>query len=218
MQPQEPPTEAASAVEAPSTPSEELGADAITPPVKEPRKKPVAPPKEPAKLGRGGSQHKYLQHLVKNIAEERGFRATIEEPILDGAGSVDVSLMRGDVRIACEISVTTNRDQELGNIEKCLDAGYTRLVLIGRNDRHAKTLEKFIEENLDEGHQGKVHYTTPEQFLDYINSLTAPPPTEQTVRGYKVRTIQKVLDPKEADTRRKAVAEVITRSLKRRQE
>jgi hypothetical protein len=166
--------------------------------------------------GRGGQQHKYLQHLLKQLAEERGFRASIEESILNGTGSVDVSLVRGERRIAVEISVTTNRDQELGNIEKCLAAGYAEIVLVGSNERHVKSLGKFIEENLDEGEQGKVSYVVPEGLIEYLDSLGEPPqPTEQTVRGYKVRTVQQVVDPKEADARRQAIAGVIARSLKR---
>ena len=164
--------------------------------------------------GRGGQQHKYLQHLFKQLAEERGFRASIEETILDGAGRVDVSLIRGESRIACEISVTTNQDHELGNVEKCLAAGYTEVVLVGSNERHIKALAKFVEENLDESEQGKVRYVVPERLTEYLDSLgEAPPPTEQTVRGYKVRTVQQVVDPKEAGARRQAIAEVIARSL-----
>jgi hypothetical protein len=77
------------------------------------------------------------------------------------------------------------------------------------------SLSKFVEENLDEGEQGKVHYTTPESFVAYIDALGAPPqPTEQMVKGYKVRTVQQMLDPKEANARRQAIAGVIARSLK----
>ena len=183
-----------------------------------PEVKKKAPPirKEPMQPGRGGQQHKYLQHLFKQLAEERGFRASIEETILDGAGRVDVSLVRGESRIACEISVTTNQDHELGNVEKCLAAGYTEVVLVGSNERHIKALAKFVEENLDESEQGKVRYVVPERLTEYLDSLgEAPQPTEQTVRGYKVRTVQQVVDPKEAGARRQAIAEVIARSLKR---
>lgn len=173
-------------------------------------------PKETLQGGRGGRQHKYLQHLIKQLAEERGFRASIEESILNGAGRVDVSLVRGERRIACEISVTTNEDQELGNVEKCLAAGYTEIVLVGSNERHIKSLARFIEENLEEEERGKVRYTVPESLIEYLNSLgESPPPTEQTVRGYKVRTVQQMLDPKEAGARRQAIAGVIARSLKR---
>ena len=183
-----------------------------------PEAKKKAPParKEPVQPGRGGQQHKYLQHLFKQLAEERGFRASIEETILDGAGRVDVSLVRGESRIACEISVTTNQDHELGNVEKCLAAGYTEVVLVGSNERHIKALAKFVEENLDESGQGKVRYVVPEGLTGYLDSLgEIPQLTEQTVRGYKVRTVQQVVDPKEAGARRQAIAEVIARSLKR---
>ncbi len=165
--------------------------------------------------GRGGQRHKYLQHLIKQLAEERGFRASIEETILDGAGRVDVLLVRGERRIAFEISVTTNRDQELGNIEKCLAAGYADTVLIGSNERHVRSLNKFIEENLEETLRGKVRYIMPEGLLEYLDSLGELAPTEQTIRGYKVRTAQHAIDPKEADARRQAIAEVIARSLRK---
>lgn len=172
--------------------------------------------KEPVQPGRGGQQHKYLQHLLKQLAEDRGFRASIEETILDGVGRVDVSLIRGKCRIACEISVTTNQDHELGNVEKCLAAGYTDVVLIGRNERQIKALAKFIEENLEENNRGKVRYLVPERLIEYLDSLgEIPQPTEQNVRGYKVRTVQHVVDPKEAGVRRQAIAEVIARSLTR---
>lgn len=172
--------------------------------------------REVADSGRGGQQHKYLQHLIKQLAEERGFRASIEESILEGAGRVDVALTRGDRRIAFEISVTTNRDHELGNVEKCLAAGYTAIVLVGSNERHVNSLGTFIEENLDERDQGKVRYVAPESLVEYLNSLgESPQPTEETVRGYKVRTVQQMVDPKDASTRRQAIAGVIARSLRK---
>ncbi len=190
------------------------------PPVARPEQKKKAPaiPKETGQAGKGGQHHKYLQHLIKTLAEERGFRASIEQSILAGAGSVDVALVRGEQKIAFEISVTTNQDQELGNIEKCIAAGYTDIVLVGSNERHVKSLAKFIEENLDEAERGKVRFFAPEQLIAYLDSLGAPKPTEQTVRGYKVKTVQQLVDPKDADARRQAIAGVIARSLKKSRE
>ncbi|MHB8256936.1 MAG: hypothetical protein ACYDE0_06815 [Acidiferrobacterales bacterium] len=81
-----------------------------------------------------------------------------------------------------------------------------------------KSLGKFIEESLDEDEQGKVRYLVPENLIEYLDSLGEPPqPTEQTVRGYKVRIVQQVVDPKEADARRQAIAGVIARSLLKQQ-
>jgi len=75
-------------------------------------------------------QHRYLQSLLKHIAQEQGYRAVIEEPTSDG-GRVDVGLEQDGIRIACEISVTSTSEQEIGNIEKCLRAGYDQIV--GKN-------------------------------------------------------------------------------------
>ncbi len=81
-----------------------------------PEKTPVQE-KEKSKTaqGRGGTQHKYLQQLIKRSAEERGCRAEVEQPVLGGFGSVDVSLSNSEEKIACEISVTTSSEHELNN-------------------------------------------------------------------------------------------------------
>src|SRR5207237_504269 len=85
--------------------------DAARPRAREPvSQEPIVPPAEPPvagdepapsrkdrqapRSGRGGPQHKYLQALIKRSAEDRGFRATIEKPVLDGHGHVDVLLER----------------------------------------------------------------------------------------------------------------------------
>ncbi len=175
-------------------------------------------PKESSQPGRGGRQHKYVQHLVKKLAEERGFRATIEETILDGAGRVDVSLVRDGLRVACQVSVTTTKDWELGGIEKCLAAGYSEVILIASTERHIKGLSKFIEENLDPKDQGRVRYITSESIVEHLDSFGKPAPTEQVVRGYKVRTVQQSVDSEDAASRRKAISEVIARSLKKGKE
>lgn len=186
-----------------------------TPPKR--KTKPI-PPKDIPQPGRGGRQHKYLQQLIKQLAEERGFLATIEEPILDGAGRVDISLVRDKLRVACQVSVTTTKDWELGGLEKCFAAGYSEVVLIGGTERHVKKLAKFVEENLDPKDQGRVRYITSEKIIEFLDSLGKFTPTEQTVRGYKVRTVQQVTDSEDAAARRKAVSEVIARSLQKEKE
>jgi hypothetical protein len=56
---------------------------------------------------------------------------TLEKPVLDGLGIVDLVLeRRGGEPIACEISVTTSPDHELQNAQKCLAAGFTHVFLV----------------------------------------------------------------------------------------
>jgi hypothetical protein len=74
----------------------------------------ISKPGAPRDLGRGGEQHKTIQQRLKAAAEELGFLAVIEKEILDGDGSIDLSLERPGTAIACEISVTTSTDHEFG--------------------------------------------------------------------------------------------------------
>lgn len=194
------------------------GPISMEPPLAEAASKPLPPRKAmaafaaPPPLGRGGKEHKYLQNLVKEFAVSKGYHAVIEEQILDGAGRVDVSLTRDKLRIACEISVTTGRDHELGNIEKCLAAGYSHVLFISTDPRHVKAMEKLAAAQFEGDDPGRIHFVSPEEGLALVDGWTGTV-VATTVRGYKVRTTTAVIDPEEAIRRRSAVASVIARSL-----
>ncbi|MGA9574712.1 MAG: hypothetical protein WBS20_12280, partial [Lysobacterales bacterium] len=94
---------------------------------------------------------------------------------------MDVSLVRNDTRIACQVSITTTKDWELGGIEKCFTAGYSEVLLIGRTERHINSLSKFIEKNLDPKNQEQVKYVTSEGLIEYLDGFGKPPPSEDIV-------------------------------------
>lgn len=106
--------------------------------------------------GRGGPRHKYLQDLVCRMAEDHGFEARTEETVLDGHGYVDVSLIKGDLRIACEISVSTRAPHELKNISKGFAAGFTHVAFISDNVRTIDALSSEFE------HNERVRFCTPD--------------------------------------------------------
>ncbi|MEK7538478.1 MAG: type IV secretion system DNA-binding domain-containing protein [Patescibacteria group bacterium] len=186
----------------------------ITPPVLPPspptlRAHPIPPP-EPSPLGRGGQEHKYLQHLVKRLGEERGFRAIIEEQVPNG--QVDVVLRKESLVIACEISITTNVDHEVENIQKCLASGFTKILFITPD---AKRREK-VGKKLKEVPNGTlVDLLGPEDILPTLDRLDTMTPTQTTVRGYKVKVTRQTLSPADVAERRSVVAQVIARSLSR---
>jgi hypothetical protein len=170
--------------------------------------------KEPPALGRGGKQHTYLQELIKQAAEAKGFRAVIEEPILDGAGRVDVSLTLGATRVACEISVTSTKEQELGNIEKCLTAGYDTVIVVSKIERQLATLRKCILPQLEPKAVERVRFCLPEELVGYLDVLAAMGEvSEETVRGYKVKVTRQPVSDAEAQARKAAIASVIAKSL-----
>jgi hypothetical protein len=170
----------------------------------------------PLVLGRGGAQHKYLQQLLKRWGEEKGYRATIEKPVLGGVGSVDIVLERSDISIACEISVTTTLDHEIGNVEKCLAAGFSHVVFISSEKKVLQKARKIFDEALGPVSAERVHLFAPEDFLFFLESLDLDHSTEEkSVLGYKVKVAYKPTTRDEQRARKEAIAQAITKAMKR---
>ncbi|HWT31289.1 MAG TPA: type IV secretion system DNA-binding domain-containing protein [Propylenella sp.] len=171
-------------------------------------------PLEARELGKGGPKHRYLQSLVKELAEQQGFRATIEAPLAEGTGQVDVLLERDALRVAVEVSVTTPAEYELQNVRKCLAAGHEQVALVLAKTRASQgRYRSTILDGLLEEERARVSFLTPEELPDYIAALVPPDPTETTVKGYKVRLSRASISPEEAKERRDRLARVVARSL-----
>lgn len=169
---------------------------------------------EPREMGGGGFKHKYIEHLIKELGEERGFRASVEEPVHDGAGRVDVILRRGKIHLAFEISVTTTRDHELGNIEKCLALPFTHVAMLASHAKHLKSLSMHIGKALDEDERKRVSFLLPEDLPGFLDGYPLTKiPKERTVKGYTVRSRIHEAEPNEAIARRRAIAGVVARSI-----
>jgi hypothetical protein len=158
---------------------------------------PVAPkpsPPLPADMGRGGAQHQAIQKRIKTAAEHGGYRAIIEAPILDGLGSVDILLEQADSVIACEIAVTTTIDHEVGNITKCLKAGFTQVAMIGVDEKKLQEIEHAVKTSLGQAEAARIAYFLPDQFIALLREhlptqeaqLEPPAPQITIRRGYKV--------------------------------
>lgn len=176
-------------------------------------------PPEPGS-GKGGRKHRYLQNLAKELAEQHGFRATIEAPVQGGGGQVDVLLQRDGVSVAVEVSVTTPVEWERENLRKCLAAGYTRvLVVLAKSKQTQGKYRSALVEGLAPSELERVSILAPEELPDVIAYLAPPPePTETVVRGYKVKVSKKVLSPEEARARRETLARLVSRSLDQQQD
>ncbi len=166
--------------------------------------------------GKGGPQHKYLQSLVKRMAEERGFRAIIEEPTPDGQGSVDVGLEREGKRIACEISLTSTGVQELANIEKCLKSGYERVILCSPQAKNIEKAKTLALQKFSEADYSKILFFSPEELYFHLEEEAASHAvTEEKIKGFKVKVHYQPVKETEKKTKREAVAKVILSALRR---
>lgn len=180
------------------------------------RKQPKPTPGMPQPLGKGGRQHKYLQEMVKRLAEDKGFRATIEKPVLGGKGSIDVALEKYGRAIACEISVTTSSEQEFGNLQKCLAAGFDRVFLLSQENKNLTAIREIASNSLGKNDLDKVRFFTIEDFIGFLEEEEAEgQETEQIIGGRKVRVRHRALSEAERKSRRQAIAQTIVQAMRR---
>jgi hypothetical protein len=167
---------------------------------------------DPAETGKGGSQHRYVQHLIKQLAEEQGFRAAIEEAV--AGGQVDVGLHRGDLAIACEISITSSADYEVQNLAKCLRSGFARIWAITPDPKRQRTIRKAAEAQLSPEDVTKVEFLTTEEMVLALAMLAEPEPQESVVRGYKVSVSRKEVSVEEMLARKASINRIVARAAR----
>lgn len=161
------------------------------------------------------SQHRYLQMLIKRMAEQRGYKAVVEEQTPDGSGRVDVGLERDGNKIAFEVTVTTDEVHELQNVKKCLSAGYDKVVVVAPDK---KSLEKIIAiagKNLTDVELSKVIILQPEGLLTFLEGEEVNEVRQEgKIKGYRVKVHYPVSGDIAGQKKRQAVADVILKSFR----
>lgn len=168
----------------------------------------------PASPGRGGPEHKYLQSLIKSYGESKGWRATIEAPAGEACG-IDVLLVRGERKIACEISLTTSPEHEVGNVRKCLEESVELVAVISPSPAGLKKIEEHVKAALAPDLLARIRCFAPAEFIAFLDEEGPPPePEHKTVLGYKVKTKIKAPSPADA-ARSQSVTRTIVDALRR---
>ncbi len=162
------------------------------------------------------TEHQYLQTLIKKMAEAKGFKATIEKPTPDGHGRVDVALDNGKIKIACEVSVTTTPEHELGNIQKCLKAGYDHVVACSKRPKHLAKIKNLAAEVLDQKASMKVHFFQPEALFAFLDQFIAQQASsEKRIKGYRVKTKYDPVAPADGKQKYEDISKALLDSLNR---
>ena len=190
------------------------------PRIEKPAPRAVKPSATVNELGRGGAQHKAVQDRLKQSAEDLGFRVTIEKQILDGQGSVDLLLERQDVVIACEVSVMNTIDYEVGNVSKCLKAGFTQIAVVCTDEERLRKIATAVEGSLGTETASRISYHQPDAFIAYLRTLrpSALKPAEIEVRrrGYKIKRVHAKLSPEELKAQEDAALKMIAEAMRRK--
>ncbi|MBN1827272.1 MAG: ATP-binding protein [Candidatus Eisenbacteria bacterium] len=197
------------------TPARTAPPDVPPPAAPKPRKR-AKMPEAPVLPGRGGQQHRYLQELIRRWAESKDWQASVEEPILDGLGNVDVALRRGEHTVACEIGVSSPPERELENIQKCLAGGFDQVVWISTEKKTLTKVRALVSSAISKEDRDRVVVATPDEVFSVLEAIDAEEAgSEQTFRGYRVKVRYKAVAEGEKAEKRKAVSSVIARALRR---
>lgn len=156
------------------------------------------------------SEHRYLQALIKHMAEQRGYKATTEEPIPEGQGRVDVLLERNGRRIACEIGISTTKEWETHNIEKCLSAGYEVVIAIATERKAVEIMQHEIQSKIIEPLRGRVKTLLPEELFAWLdNEIAKEASTEKRVKGYRVKVQYKTVSERKMNEKRDSISQAV---------
>lgn len=180
------------------------------------REMPAPTTRERLVMQKEQTEHRYLQMLIKRMAESRGYVAKLEEPIPGTQERVDVSLEKNGKRIAVEVCVSTEATWEVHNIQKCQIAGYDRVVSCSNYEEVLKKIRQESIATLDPQLINSILFFQPEQFFDYLDDLSIQEAaTETRVKGYRVKVDYTAVSGTEMAVKKERVGKAILDSIKK---
>ncbi len=162
------------------------------------------------------TQHRYLQTLIKGMAEQRGYKALIEEELTDKSGKVDIHIEGHGKKIACEVTVTTTDNWEIHNIEKNIAAGYDFVFECSTDEKTINRLQQKVRAELH-SHLSKIRIGNPESLFSFLDEHVIPEETSKEVKmkGYRVKIEYDSLSQNDMDKKRESISQVVIDSLKK---
>ena len=160
----------------------------------------VKQPNVPATLpGRGSAAHKAEQERIRVLGSELGYLAEVEKTLDRGLGAVDVCLSNDKARIAVEISITTPPEHEVGNIMKCLSAGFDYVITTAPTRKRLRAIEHCAWREIPASDSPKTLFLLPEDIEGFLRGHQEEP-DENKIMGYTV-IVKKV--PKSSEEKRR---------------
>ena len=167
-------------------------------------------------LGKGGVQHRAIKARIQEAAQKLGFRTKVEADVKHG--EIDLVLLRDEVALACEITISGQLDYEVGNVSKCIKSGYSQVAVIGVDEKKLTKLRDAVAHSLGPQVAGCVRYFLPDDFLAWLDELPPPPPLPTTVKisgGRKSTATYVRLSPEETQTREKGIINLMREVMKK---
>ncbi|MDA1277207.1 MAG: type IV secretion system DNA-binding domain-containing protein [Verrucomicrobia bacterium] len=171
--------------------------------------------------GIGGHQHNLIRERIESVARTLGYYPVREKRIANGQ-KIDVALEKPNLTIACEISIMTTVDHEVGNVAKCLNAGCQHVAVICIIQGRLAKIQEAVSGCLQAEELTRVGYYTPDQFIAYLQSLAshesaAPPADELKLGKYKIKRRSSKLTPEEAKAHEAAGLKMLAETMRRKE-
>ncbi|MDW3651023.1 MAG: type IV secretion system DNA-binding domain-containing protein [Bacteroidia bacterium] len=161
------------------------------------------------------TEHRSLQMHIKKVAEGMGYLSVMEAPTPDRKGRVDVLLTKDKHTIACEVAVTTTNQHELGNIQKCLTAKYSLVVVVSEKPKRLENIKSLVAKSVSKTAQKRIHYVNKDGFFQLLMELKVKSKsTEKTIKGYRVKSSYKAVSGKDAQRMQEQLADIYMKSKK----
>lgn len=164
------------------------------------------------------STHRYLQTLVKKMAESRGYVATLEASLGLNKSLVDILLSKDNKTIAIEVSVSTDPNWEVGNILKCINAKFDEIVSLSGDPKQLEKIKQKCLEQIPDFENKNVQFFTPDKFFSYIGHSEISRTQNEIVttnKGYRINVSYDAVTEEEMSRKKATVAQIVLNSLKR---
>ena len=161
--------------------------------------------------GRGGTQHREIQQMIKDIGHDLGFGASIEAACQNGDGAIDVLLAGEHNSFAIEVSVTTGPTHELANIQKCLAEPIDQIICVSPDDPHRLEIQNLCIERLPQTQLPRVKFLNPNSVAEYLAQYDERETT--LMRGYEVLTKVVQGDPRDVEYRKNRIRQILQNAI-----
>lgn len=112
--------------------------------------------------GKGGLEHKYWQHVIRDYFRKLGYYAEIER--LYGPKNVDVGIEKDGFAMAVEIELT--KSNLIRNVQLDLDNGIQHLIIAVRSTKARNSYKEILERTFTESKLSKVTFQMLSEFLE----------------------------------------------------
>ena len=130
--------------------------------------------------------HRDIQEDIRALGHQYGYHVSIEHPVLDGTGRIDVVLEQDTGSIAIEIGRTTQPHHEVANVQKCLDAEFQTVWHASPTAHQRDHLRLLAEREIGKDALAGVRFVLVDELPDLIAGQAPGRQSSSDVRGYQV--------------------------------